>query len=957
MDGAITGGLWQTPIVRIKSSDPNRKNFGTGFLLASTTEVAYIVTCAHVVRDVGGASTIRVSLASSDQARSGNREATAMLVASGLAYGIDLAVLRVEGWQNMPRLSVCVVSAEVGTTFRTAGFRQSSRDIFELVALEGVLDRQMRVGSLHVANAWDIKLSTNEQLMPGHSGSPLIDADGRVLGVIVAIQGDGRGGTAIAIDALQTIWPGIPGEIGRYQTISEYFRRGTALTYRGRDPSTQQIVAIRVLPIPLLTPNDKEQFGDVATRLMSLNHRHILPVLSFNLVRDQVFPYLIQPYIRSGSLGDLIERGQQFPFDTALEYIQQAAQALSYAHESGLIHGNVKPSNLLLDGNEIRLSDFAFLQSVTFTPTRHSSYQAPEQIDGLPATAASDQYALAETACWLFSGQHAAAGGLAQLRRIRPQIASVLAHALELDPAQRYPSMIFFMRTLEHAGLSSEGGQTSVPLDQGQTQATQSDQPHPSPQPQRSWQQRLSVVALITACLLVVGGSLIYIFVEPFPWQKPVVTIPVPHTMLCLFTNLPTNSDDPGIPVLNGIQLAFQEAQKYNPTQQTIALTPNYQLTEFDQNDLSNVIGGQPNSVTGEANLQALLSGQDSACPNPIAVIGPYYSQIAESEIPMAVHADILMVGTTTTAPCLTEDSCDQAVIHQLGQPRTFVRLPDTDIGQGQQVATILLSTLNAQKIEVVGDGEVYGDQLAKAAITRLLVNNPQEKIWLDCLPGQDQENCMQSVPGVTVTSVASVEVLATDILQRTIQPDAVFFGGLVSNGAGQLRRLLGKQFPYVVPSDAANQGPLFFQSVGADASNIYATFPEPDPATFSNAGGAAATFFHNYQQANSGHSPGRYSANGYDAAEVIITALGSLLQPGMSLATIKSSLIARVLSGKRFPSVTSTDKSTNYMRFGSNGDNTALPVYSFYKSVQTPNSNTGSWSYCSDDTFQSCTS
>lgn len=90
--------VWQTPIVRIKSSDPDIKDFGTGFLIACDEHPAYMLTCAHVVMDVGGPDRLVVSPAHARCAEGAtSNSVVATQIVSGAKYGIDIAVLRVEG--------------------------------------------------------------------------------------------------------------------------------------------------------------------------------------------------------------------------------------------------------------------------------------------------------------------------------------------------------------------------------------------------------------------------------------------------------------------------------------------------------------------------------------------------------------------------------------------------------------------------------------------------------------------------------------------------------------------------------------------------------------------------------------------------------------------------------------------------------------------------------------------
>ncbi len=217
--------------------------------------------------------------------------------------------------------------------------------------------------------------------------------------------------------------------------------------------------------------------------------------------------------------------------------------------------------------------------------------------------------------------------------------------------------------------------------------------------------------------------------------------------------------------------------------------------------------------------------------------------------------------------------------------------------------------------------------QLARAVIGQLLSYNTQEQIWLDCLPGADTVSCLSTrLPGVTTTPASDIATLANTIRQRTPAPDTIFFGGL-NTGAGQLRQQLGSQFLFVVPSDAVNQSTQFFAAVGSDASNIYATFPGLDPRTFTS--GPAASFVAHYQKSCNGR-PGQYSANGYDAAQIIIETLRHLLRPGMSLAEIRHRLVVAVL-GHSF--VSGVDH--HLIRFDEDGDNIGSHAYTIYQSAK----------------------
>jgi hypothetical protein len=184
-------------ITLITGTDPNR--FGTGFAIHRDERYAYLLTCQHVVDDVGGPKGVKVD---------GN---DATVICSDSAAGFDLAVLRVEKALRIPLLSLGM-TGEKGRCFSTAGFYLFGNKTL-CRKFRGTLEEEVRQESKELGSgtAWYLKSESGYKLESGYSGAPVFDeTTNTVLGVISLRQGEGEVGLAISIDALRKLWRGMP---------------------------------------------------------------------------------------------------------------------------------------------------------------------------------------------------------------------------------------------------------------------------------------------------------------------------------------------------------------------------------------------------------------------------------------------------------------------------------------------------------------------------------------------------------------------------------------------------------------------------------------------------------------------------------------------------------------------------------------------------------------------------
>ena len=165
----------------------------------------------------------------------------------------------------------------------------------------------------------------------------------------------------------------------------------------GRESDPHRVVAIKSLSLGLRrSAAMRTRFAEECDLHQSLTHPGIVPVLAC-LEQDQE-QYLVMPYLRGGSLEDLLSRG---PVDLqrAITIAVDILEALNYAHQAGVLHRDVKPSNILLDGDRAFLSDFGVACRLGVPgPMRGESsgtiaYMSPEQIqDPNRADQRSDAY-------------------------------------------------------------------------------------------------------------------------------------------------------------------------------------------------------------------------------------------------------------------------------------------------------------------------------------------------------------------------------------------------------------------------------------------------------------------------------------------------------------------------------------------------------------------------------------
>ena len=257
---------------------------------------------------------------------------------------------------------------------------------------------------------------------------------------------------------------------GRYRLVERIDRGGTAEVWRGRDERLDRDVAVKILGAAA-DPAFRDRFTTEARRAAAVSHPNIVTV--FDEGQDGNDAFIVMEVVRGRSLRDVIAERGALPTGEAVGLITQIASALDATHRAGLVHLDVKPANVIVDGaGTAKLTDFGIARAARDSEERElvgtARYIAPERIEGRPVTPRSDVYGLALVAFELLTGTPAfagaenedllrdrLAGGAPHIRAVDRGLSEtadiVVAKGLARDPERRYPTAGAFALALADA--------------------------------------------------------------------------------------------------------------------------------------------------------------------------------------------------------------------------------------------------------------------------------------------------------------------------------------------------------------------------------------------------------------------------------------------------------------------------------------------------------------------------
>ena len=277
-------------------------------------------------------------------------------------------------------------------------------------------------------------------------------------------------------------------QIGHYQILSRLGEGGMGVVYKARDTLLSRTVALKALPPELVNdPERKRRFVQEAKAASSLNHPNIITV--YDIVGDEGVDFIVMEYVAGQTLAEILA-SKRLALDDALKYAVQIASALAAAHGAGVVHRDLKPGNIMVDGQGVvkvvdfglaklaarkvlgELSDAQATKTDTAFGTEEGAilgtvaYMSPEQAEGKPVDGRSDIFSFGALLYELITRRRAfqADSSLAILtailredpkpassvaRGIPPELDRIVERCLRKDPERRFQSAADLKVTLE----------------------------------------------------------------------------------------------------------------------------------------------------------------------------------------------------------------------------------------------------------------------------------------------------------------------------------------------------------------------------------------------------------------------------------------------------------------------------------------------------------------------------
>lgn len=228
-------------------------------------------------------------------------------------------------------------------------------------------------------------------------------------------------------------------QVGRYQIHETLGVGAYSRVVRGHDPLIDRSVAIKLFSPELARGDARNLFIREARVVAKLSHPNIITVHDMGIEESTQTPYLVMELVEGQPLEKIITKGS-VPYPTACEWAGHVATALAVAHRRSVIHGDIKPANILITNeNRVKLTDFGMARlashqtdsAVRGTP----AYWCPEQILGRAQDARSDLFSLGVVLHEMLTGLNPFAG------ESIPAVCNQILSSTPLPPSRSNPSI------------------------------------------------------------------------------------------------------------------------------------------------------------------------------------------------------------------------------------------------------------------------------------------------------------------------------------------------------------------------------------------------------------------------------------------------------------------------------------------------------------------------------------
>ena len=260
-----------------------------------------------------------------------------------------------------------------------------------------------------------------------------------------------------------------PKNLGRYLIEAEIGRGAMGVVYRARDPKIDRLVAIKTISLagqePEAEQSYRERFVQEARAAGRLSHPGIVAIFDAGEDPETHEPYLVMEYVAGDPLSRILSSGNhKLPLADSLQFANEIAEALDYAHSHGVIHRDIKPANILItEDGRAKITDFGVARLNQSLITHNGqifgspAYMAPEQLSGGVADARSDLFSLGVMLYSMITGFRPFQGNSAETvcfkvmniepvpvtsfqHDVPPDLDAIISRAMAKHPADRFQS-------------------------------------------------------------------------------------------------------------------------------------------------------------------------------------------------------------------------------------------------------------------------------------------------------------------------------------------------------------------------------------------------------------------------------------------------------------------------------------------------------------------------------------